>query len=164
MTNIHFQHDRQGMTYIPDAIDEATNERIEGTGMVAPSHMANMMKDEQLNFEGQDPTSYEDVNLTEEELIEADADYVPSDISPVDLAEITSEIYESSKSPSQELASEILRAPMSDSAADTTVTYLAHKFYQGEVTTDEAYQEALNSGIPPEALAQSYRKLQSYLQ
>ena len=160
---IHYQNDRAGMTVYPELKDEATNQPIEGTSEVIDTRFANMAKQD-LNFEGQDQTSYEDVSLTEEELIEADADYVPSDISPVDLAEITSEIYESSKSPSQELASEILRAPMSDSAADTTVTYLAHKFYQGEVTTDEAYQEALNSGIPPEALAQSYRKLQSYLQ
>ena len=157
MTNIHFSNDRPAYTYLPEVKDEMTGESVEGTGMLTESHLTNIAKDDQLN------NVDDDVNLTEDELIEADPDYVPSDLSPVDLAEITSEIYESSASPSPDMADQILRSPMSDSAADTTITFLAHKFYQGEVTADEAYQEAINSGLPPEALAQSFRKLQSYL-
>ena len=163
MSNIHFTNDRPGMTVYPELKDEATDLPIQGSAEVVDTRIAGLAK-EDLNYNGQSPESYEDVNLTEEQLIDADPDYVPSDISPVDLAEVTSEIYESSASPSPDMADQILRSPMSDTAADTTITFLAHKFYQGEVTADEAYQEALNSGIPPEALAQSFRKLQGYLQ
>ena len=151
------------MTVYPELRDEATDQPIEGTSEVVDTRFANMAKQD-LNFEGQDPTSYEDVNLTEEELIEADADYTPSDISPVDLADISTEIHEASVSADPTLADSILSAPMGNSASDTTVTYLAHKVYQGDITASEAFEEAVNSGLAPEALAQSFRKLQSYLQ
>ena len=151
------------MTYIPDAVDEATGERVEGTGMLAESHLANLVKQDQLNFEGQDPTSYEDVSpLTEEELIEADADYVPQDISPVELASISDEIHNASVVVDEAHAASIASLDMGNKAADIAVQYFAHKVYDGQLTASEAFEEAVNSGLPPEALAASFRKLQSY--
>ena len=101
--------------------------------------------------------------MTEEELIEADADYIPSDISPVELAEISDEIHSSSVVISEDVANQVLSAPMGDSAADTTVTFLAHKVYQGDITAAEAFEEAINSGLPPEALAESFNRLKSFI-
>jgi len=117
-----------------------------------------------LNFDGQSPETYEDVTpLTEEELIEADADYIPSDISPIELAEISDEIHSSPVVVSPDVANQILSAPMGDSAADTTVTFLAHKVFQGDITAAEAFEEAVNSGLPPEALAESFNRLKSFI-
>ena len=161
--SIHFQNDRPGMTYIPDAVDEATGERVEGTGMLAESHLANLVKQDQLNFEGQDPTSYEDVSpLTEQEQIDADPDYTPEDITPVQLADISDEIHNTSVSPDENLAASIASLDMGDKAADIAVQYFAHKVYDGQLTPSEAFEEAVNSGLPPEALAASFNKLKSY--
>ena len=160
---IHFSNDRPGYTYLPDAVDEATGERVEGTGMLAESHIANLVKDDQLNFEGQDPTSYEEVSpLTEQEQIDADPDYQPEDISPVELASISDEIHSASVSPDEALASSIASLDMGNKAADIAVQYFAHKVYDGQMTPTEAFEEAVNSGLPPEALAASFRKLQSH--
>ena len=151
------------MTVYPELRDEATNQPIEGSAEVVDTRFANIAK-EDLNFDGQSPETYEDVTpLTEEELIEADADYIPSDISPVELAEISDEIHSSPVVISEDVANQILSAPMGDSAADTTVTFLAHKVYQGDITAEEAFEEAVNSGLPPEALAESFNRLKSLI-
>ena len=161
--NFHIENDRPGMTVYPELKDEATNQPIQGSSMVVDSRVANLAKDE-LNFDGQSPETFEDVTpLTEEELIDADADYTPSDISPVELAEISDEIHSSPVVISEDVANQIVSAPMGDSAADTTVTYLAHKVYQGDITAEEAFSEAISSGLPPEALAESFNRLKSFI-
>lgn len=153
------------MTYLPELVDEATGERVEGTGLLTDTRLTTLQKEEQLNFEGQDPTSYEDVEpLTEEELIEADADYVPQDISPVELASISDEIHSASINPDEALAASIASVDMGNSAADITIQFLTHKVYDGQLTPTEAFEEAVNSGLPAEALAASFRKLQSHFQ
>jgi len=151
------------MTVFPELRDEATNQPIEGSAEVVDTRIANIAK-EDLNFDGQSPKTYEDVTpLTEEELIDADVDYIPSDISPVELAEISDEIHSSTVVVSEDVANQILSAPMGDSAADTTITFLAHKVYQGDITADEAFSQAVNSGLPPEALAESFNRLKSFI-
>ena len=163
--SIHFSNDRPGFTYIPDAVDEATGERVEGTGMLAESHIANLVKQDQLNYDGQSPETYEEIEpLTEEELIEADADYVPEDISPVELASISDEVHSASVVVDEAFASSIASVDMGNSAADITIQFLTHKVYDGQLTPTEAFEEAVNSGLPPEALAASFRKLQSHFQ
>ena len=159
---IHYQPDRQGMTVYPDQIDEATGQPIEGSSEVVDTRVANLAK-EDLNYDGQSPDAYEEIDhLSEEELIDANPDYIPETISEVELASISDEIHQSSISPDAQLADSIASVDLGDSAADVTVQFLSHKVYNGDITAEEAFNEAINSGIPPEALASSFKRLQSY--
>lgn len=162
--NITSQPNRQGYTFIPD-YNEVTGEiDIEG-GSIAPTNMKNWVASEDLNFDGQDPTSYEEVEpLTEEELIDADLDYQAEEVSPTELSDITDEVLGLNTDFDEAQASAVLEAPMGNTPGDVTIQYLAHQYYTGNMSAEEAYNEALNSGLPPEVLAKSYRKLQSYFQ
>ena len=163
LMNIQFQNDRPGYTYIPDVVDEMTGERIEGTGTLAESHVVNLVKQD-LNFDGQSPETYEELDpLTEEEQerIDADADYEGEELSPTELADISDELHSHSIVVDEAHAASIASVDMGDTPSNVVVQYLTHKVYQGELTPSEAFGEALDSGLPPKALAASFRKLQS---
>ena len=166
---IHFENDRPGMTYIPDAIDEATGERVEGTGMLAESHLANLVKQDQLNFEGQDPTSYEDVSLEEDDdrkwWIDEDGDWVTDgyisndDLDPTELATVSDEIHNTTYAPDEGVAAAVASVDMGNTPADITVQYLSHQVYSGNISAEEAFTEALNSGINHAELIRSFNYL-----
>lgn len=158
--DIHITPNRGGYTFIPD-YNEVTGEIDIENGSVAPTNMKNWVDDPDLNFQGQDPTSYEDVS-PEEELIAEDPDHPDFELDAVVLADISDEIHNTPVSYDQEMADSIIQAPMSDSPADVTVQYLASQVYSGNISSEEAFNEAMNSGVDPALLAQSWRKLQSH--
>lgn len=152
--NINIQPNRPGMTYIPD-YDEVTGEIDLENGSIAPTNMKNWAAEDEPNTEDFEP-------LTEEELIDADPDYQGEEVSPTELSDITDEVLGFSTEYDETQASAVLEAPMGDTPGDVTIQYLAHQFYTGNMSAQEAYDEALNSGVSPDELARSYRKLQSY--
>ena len=160
---IRFENDRAGQTVYPELKDDATGLPIEGSAEVVDTRVANLAK-EDLNYNGQSPETYEDVSdLTEQEATDADPDYVPEGVSVVELSDLSDEIHSASVSPDETLASSILNVDMGDKAADVAVQYFSHKVYDGQMTPEEAFQAAVGSGLPPEALAVSFRKLQNLL-
>ena len=140
---IHYTPHRQGYVVNPPEIDQATNQIIG------------------------EPEVYENIPFAqeeeEEEFTEVDEDALaPEDrepISELELAEISTEIMESPTEVSPELAAEIAAFDLGDSPADITISFLAHKYYEGEITAEEAFTEAINSGIHPDKLASSYKRL-----
>ena len=159
MTNIHFQTDRQGLTVLPDSIDEATGERIAGTSQVVDTRVA--------NWEGQSDETYEQVEQSiyeQEEAIAEDPDHPDSELDAVVLADVSDEIHQSTVTPDETVASAVISADMSDSPADVTVQFLAHQVYSGNISAEEAFNEALNSGVNHAALVASFQKLKGLTQ
>ena len=147
------------MTVLPDQIDEATGERIEGSAQVVDSRHVAFAK-EDLNFEGQDPTSYEDVD------VEDDA-FNPDDVEPsfeVRLADTFEEINSTSFDVNPERANEIAQVDMGDTAEAITVQYLASKVYNGDITPEEAFQNAVESGYDMDTLMANYYALKSHFE
>lgn len=161
---IRFENDRPAYTVLPDMIDEATGERIEDTGMLSYTEHAAFAKQDQPDLadpetEFDEETTY----ITEEEAAELGMlDELTEQISPVELASISDEIHNHSVITNPELATTIASVDLGDSPADITVQFLSHKVYNGDITATEAFEEAINSGLPPEALASSFKRLQSY--
>lgn len=153
MTNIHYQPHRQGMTVLPDDIDEATGERIDGSSQVVDTRIANW---------NHEPTE-NDPELIDE-VIQDDIDHPEHIISEVELAEISTEINDSTVSYDETMADSIASLDFGNTPADITVQFLAHKVYQGELSPQEAFTEAIESGINPEALASSYQRLKSHFE
>lgn len=164
---INFENDRPAFTYLPDMIDEATGEPIEGTGMVTETHLTAFAKQEQPKL--LDPTydPSEGVELTDEEhkrIYHVDDVIRDDEINPVVLADVSAEIHESNVSYDPEMATAVLQAPMSDSPADVTVQFLAHKVYNGDISAEEAFNEALMSGINLAELVTSYDILKEHFE
>ena len=57
------------------------------------------------------------------------------------------------------MAEQILNIPVSEDAAEATVQHLAYQYYAGQITSDQAYSEAANSGIDQQELYQAFTKL-----
>lgn len=168
--NIHFQNDRPAYTVLPDLVDEATGERVEGTGMLAETHHTAFAKQDQPDLA--DPeTEYDEneVHLSKEEAddagIEYTDDFIPNDeLDPVVLAEVSNEIHQSEFAPDEAVAASVVSVPMSDTPADITVQYLAHQVYSGNITPEEAFEDALMSGINHAELIRSYDFLKSHFE
>ena len=163
------------MTVYPELKDEATGLPIEGSAEVVDTRVANLAKEE-LNFDGQSPETYEDVTPLDQE--EVDGNYSTNekgdllydgfisneDLHESELVEVSDEIHNSTVVPDEGLATAILQAPMSDSPADTTVAYLAHQVYSGNISAEEAFTEALNSGVNHAELIRSFNYLKQQLE
>ena len=155
---INFENDRPAFTYLPDMIDEATGEPIEGTGMVTETHRLLLPNKNNPNL---DPTydPSKGVELTDEQykrIYHVDDVIRDEELNPVVLADVSAEIHESNVSYDPEMATAVLQAPMSDSPADVTVQFLAHKVYNGDITAEDAFNQALMSGINLAELITSY--------
>ena len=151
---IHFQNDRQGMTVYPDARDEATNEIIEGSAQVLDTLFANIAKeDEEVPTEVDDPSFDNQDHLSEEDR---------DPLYEVRLSDTEEDIRTSEYSVSEDFANEIAGADIGDSPSDITVKFLATKVFQGHMTPDEAFADAVGSGLSPDALMQSYWTLKEY--
>lgn len=150
---MNFEPHRQGMTVLPPDIDDATGEIIEGTSKVVDTRIANWEHDE-----------IEDDSELINEAIQGDTDHPEHIDSESELAEISVEVNESTVAYDETMADTIASVDMGDSPADVTVQFLAHKVYAGELSPQDAFSEAINSGINPEYLAASYRKLKSYFE
>jgi uncharacterized protein YcbX len=166
MTQIHFSNDRPAYTVLPDMIDEATGNRIEDTGMLCDTRHAAFAKQDQPDLA--DPeTEYEEhtTYLTEEEALEAGIEFDSEvELDPVVAADISTEIHESTVQYDPEMAAAVVQVPMSDSPADVTVQYLTNQVYEGNLTPQEAFDEALSSGVSHAALADAYQRLKAHFQ
>jgi hypothetical protein len=145
-------------------IDEVTGERVEDTGMLVHTEHTLFAKQDQPDLaEPETEFDEETTYITEEEAAELGLlDELAEQISPVELASISDEIHNHTVITNPELATSIASVDLGDSAADITVQFLAHKVFNGDITSTEAFEEAVNSGLPPEALASSFKRLQSY--
>ncbi len=142
-TEYNIAPQRRGFVVNPPERDEVTNEYIS------------------------EPEVYENTPFAQEEPEETFTDVdedalAPEDrepISELELGEISIEIHDTTVIPDETLATEIAAYSFGDTPSDITVQFLAHKVYQGELTAEEAFSEALDSGINPDYLAASYRRL-----
>lgn len=149
MSNIYFEPDRQGMTVLPDQFDEATGERIENTSQVVDTRVA--------NWHGQSPDTYEDVSVDEDALN-------PLEVEPsfeVRLADTFDEINTTPFDINPEFANEIAAVDMGDSREAITVQYLASKVFNGDMTPEESFQHAVESGLDMDKLMFHYYQLKS---
>lgn len=114
-----------------------------------------------------DPNTYEDPEtgeLQQVEEVEPDAEdlddpnYVPEE---VDLANITEEIHAETVIPDPELADSIACYELGNTPADITVQYLSTRCFSGDMTAEEAFTEALASGISHRQLMSSFKKLKN---
>ena len=76
--------------------------------------------------------------------------------------EATDLIYNDAAEPNQETADAILEVDLGDSDAASVVQYLSFKYFAGEMSLDDAYNEALDSGIDPDELASAFNQLRSH--
>ena len=76
--------------------------------------------------------------------------------------EATDLIYNEAAEPNQETAEAILEVDLGDTDAASVVQYLSYKYFAGEVSLDDAYNEALNSGIDPDQLAAAFNQLRQH--
>lgn len=141
------------MTILPDDIDDATGERIEGTSKVIDTRFAKFEHEPQEI----DPDLIEEIN-------EEDLDAPEHTISEVELADISDEVHNTSYEVNEEMANHIASLDIGDSPAAVTIQFLAHKVYQGELSPAEAFSEAIDSGINPDKLAFAYNKLKQHFE
>ena len=140
--------ERRAMTVLPDDIEDSTGKRIEGTATV---------KDTQLgNWQGQNPTDYEDV---EQDAL-SDEDQDPS--IKIRLAETFEDATQTDFEVDPLHAYEIASADIGNSRSDAAVQLFASRVYNGELTPEEAVQSAIATGIDPDALMASYYKLKEH--
>lgn len=142
---------RQGMTVLPDAIDEATGQRLEGTAEVVDSRFANWAAAE---------------DAEQEELVEVDEDaFAPEDVDPTfeeRLSDTFDEIYNADYDINPDFADSIAQVNIGDTPEAVTVKHFATQVYNGNITTEEAFQGALESGLDPDALMFHFYKLKTH--
>ena len=76
--------------------------------------------------------------------------------------EATDFIYNETAEPNEEVAEAILEIDLGDSDAASIVQYLAYKYFAGEVSVDDAYQEALDSGVDADELTAAFNQLRTH--
>ena len=81
------------------------------------------------------------------------------DFSDEQLGSIEDYIVENATEPSDETAQAILSADIGDSDAASVVQYLAYQYYNGEKSLEEAYSEALDSGVSHSELYAAFNTL-----
>ena len=107
-----------------------------------------------------DPSHLSEQQLYELSLEEAtEAEDTTSEMSA---EEATDYIYNNAAEPNQETAEAILQLDLGDTDAASVVQYLSYKYFAGEVSLDDAYNEALNSGIDPDQLTTVFNQLRKH--
>jgi hypothetical protein len=86
-----------------------------------------------------------------------------TDNDEVDLEQVEAFIFENASDPSEEVAQSILNADIGDTDAAKVVQYLAYSYYNGDKSLDEAYGEALNSGISEAQLYAAFTNLYQHI-
>ena len=142
---INIQPSRSGFTCNPPQINEATGER-EGDYEVYPT----------IPF-ADDVDADDATDLYE--AIQEDPDHPDYEFDESQLGELSIEINESSVAPDEALANQIASSSFGDTPSDVTVQFLSHKVFNGDITPQEAFTEAVDSGIPLEQLADSFNRL-----
>ena len=139
--------DRQGMTVLPEAIDEATGQPIEGSSQVVDSRIANWVGDVPM----------------EEQPIEVDEDaFAPENREPTfdeRLSDTFDEINTSDYSISPDVVDNIVSADIGNTPEAVTVQHLAAEVYNGNLQPEEAFNEAIQTGIDMDKLMFAYYQL-----
>lgn len=146
------------MTVHPEQIDQITGQKIEGSADVVDTKTMNWAANEGQN----DFSELEVAEQTETE-VENTFEIPQFESQEHALAETFDEVYNAEVDYSEEMAGEIANADIGDSAAATTVKYLASQVYLQNITTEQAFQNAVESGIDPDALMFAYYNLKSKL-
>ena len=152
MTQIHFEPHREGMTVLPETVDQATGEKIEGTAQIVDTRFANLVEEE----------------TETESYVEVDDDALdPEDRDPsmeVRLADTFEEINTSEFQVDPGMANSIAQVDLGSSPEAITVQHLAASVYNGNITPEEAFHAGVESGINPDKLMFQYYKLKSYFE
>lgn len=96
-----------------------------------------------------DQNSYEETDGADE----------PQGFSDEQLEAVEDYISANATEPSQEAAQAILNANLGDSDEAAVIQYLAYAYYNGEKSLEDAYNEALESGLPHDKLYAVFTKL-----
>lgn len=75
--------------------------------------------------------------------------------------ELTNYIYDNADEPDQETAEAILQLETDGSDASLVVQHFAYQYYNGSLTLDEAYEQAIASGVNTTELAAAFNQLHS---
>ena len=150
MENFTIEPTRQGYTYYPEEVDDATGERIPGTDTVIDTRFANLAKTDRDNGE----VSSEEISVVEH----GDDTFE----NQVELAEVSEEINTTTVVADDSIAEEAMLLDMGDSDSAIAVQYLAHQVYSGNMTAEDAFNEAVTSGLPHNELLQHWNAMKTH--
>ena len=136
MDNFTIEPTRQAMTYYPPERDDATGEIIEGTDTVIDTRFASLAKADRDNGE---------VSSQEMTVVEHGEDTFDDQVA---LAEVSEEINTTTFVADDNIAHEVAMLDMGDTDSAIAVQYLAQQVYAGNMSADDAFNEAVTSGLP----------------
>jgi hypothetical protein len=155
MASLDFVPQHQALTVHPEVIDEMTGEKVPGSADVVDTKTMNWAADKDRQF----PELPEEVEPSEEATFEAPLFETQEEA----LTQTFEEVYNAEVEYSEEMAGEIANADIGDSEAATTVKYLASQVYLQNMTTEDAFKAAVESGQDPDKLLFAYYNLKSKL-
>jgi len=136
------------MTILPDAIDEATGQRIDGSAQVKQTKGMGFDDIEEIDSESQEALTHQ---VQQED--PSDPNYVPEAVRISDTFD--SVMQNDTVCADPELGQAVLSVDLGDSPAATVVQHLAYRYTQGE-SPESLFQEAVATGVDSEALMQAY--------
>jgi hypothetical protein len=88
-------------------------------------------------------------------------DFTPDEeeYSDDELADLEGWLIDNTTDPNPEVAQAILDANIGDSNEAVTIQHLAYQYYNGQITLEQAYNEALNTGLPQSKLYAAFNSL-----
>jgi hypothetical protein len=86
-----------------------------------------------------------------------------SDEEVQDASQVVDFIFDNADEPNQETAQAILNVETDGSDASTIIQHLSYQYYNGSLSLDEAYEQALSSGIDHNELAQAFNTIHQQL-
>lgn len=114
------------------------------------------LSEEQRYQLGLDDDNYSD----QDEYVEAnDGDFTEEQV-----VEIENYLAENASDPDPEVAQSILAADIGDSDAAKTIQYLAYQYYNGTIALEDAYAQALSTGLPETQLYAAFQSLYNQTQ
>ena len=150
MENIVYEQSRPGMTYFPPEVDDATGLPIEGTDQIVDTRFASLAKEDRGNGE----VSSDEMTVVEH----GEMDFEDQ----VTLAEVSEEINTTTVVADDDIAYEAAMLDMGDSDSAIAVQYLASQVYSGNMTAEDAFNEAISSGLPHNELLQHWNAMKTH--
>ena len=155
MPSLDFVPQHQPMTIHPEVIDEMTGERVPGSAEVVDTKIMNWAADKEKQFP--------DLPNLEEPAEELAFQPPQFESQQEALTETFEEVFNAEIEYSEEMAGEIAGADIGDSEAATTVKYLASQVYLNNMSTEDAFKAAVESGQDVDKLLFAYYNLKSKL-
>ena len=146
--NINYEPHREGMTVLPAEVSEMTGHTLHGTEQVKQT--------KGMGFDHSEDDDWEYNNALEHQVQQEDPDspeYVSEEIRIADTFESVMANEEVCTQP--EMGEAVLAADIGDTPAATVVQHLAYRYTQGE-SPESLFQEAVSTGVNPDALMQAY--------